>query len=187
MFLPDSLVGWVVALGAAALICLLLQSEDTPAAEPSAGGADAPTCRICYAGAEHGRLFTPCLCRGSMAHVHVDCLNEWRKQSVNPRSLYTCDACGYSYRIQRTAAAAWLQSEGCVWLASGLLVLVLLGLGASAPLATESWLYDAARWQPRGEVAWWDARCDLAVRGAVLPALLGFGFEVRARWRREDA
>ena len=44
----------------------------------------------------------------------MDCLNEWRTQSVNPRSLYTCDACGYSYRIQRTAAAAWLQSEGCV-------------------------------------------------------------------------
>ena len=74
-----------------------------------------------------------------------------------------------------------------MWLASGLLVLVLLGLGASAPLASESLLYDAARWRPREEVAWWDARCDLAVRGAVLPALLGFGFEVRARWRREDA
>ena len=90
-----------MALGAAALICLLLQSEDTPAAEPSAGGgADAPTCRICYAGAEAGRLFTPCLCRGSMAHVHVACLNEWRKQSLNPRSLYVCDACGYAYREQ---------------------------------------------------------------------------------------
>ena len=49
-----------------------------------------------------------------LGQVHVDCLNEWRTQSVNPRSLYTCDACGYSYRIQRTAAAAWLQSEGCV-------------------------------------------------------------------------
>ena len=52
------------------------------------------------------------LTRLSLGQVHVDCLNEWRKQSVNPRSLYTCDACGYSYRIQRTAAAAWLQSEG---------------------------------------------------------------------------
>jgi hypothetical protein len=67
MLLPDSLLGWVVALAAAALVWLLLQSEDAPAAE-SAGG-DAPTCRICYAGAEAGRLFTPCLCRGSMAHV----------------------------------------------------------------------------------------------------------------------
>ena len=69
MLLPASVVGWVVALAAAALVCLLLQSEDTPAAESTGGGADAPTCRICYAGAEAGRLFTPCLCRGSMAHV----------------------------------------------------------------------------------------------------------------------
>merc|ERR1712129_162347 len=111
----------------------------------------------------------------------------WRKQSVNPRSLYTCDACGYSYRIQRTAAAAWLQSEGCVWLASSLLVLVLLGVGAAAPLPSELWLYDAARWQPRAEMAWWDDRCDLIVRGAVLPALLGFGYEVRERVRRDDS
>ena len=112
MLLPDSLLGWVVTLAAAGLVWLL-QSPETPAAAP-AGSADAPTCRICYAGDEAGRLFSPCLCRGSMAHVHVDCLNEWRKQSVNPRSLYTCDACGYSYRIQRTAAAALLQSERCV-------------------------------------------------------------------------
>ena len=109
MFLPESLLGWLVALAAAGLVWLLLQSEDTTV-EPT-GSADAATCRICYAGDEAGRLFSPCLCRGSMAHVHVDCLNEWRKQSVNPRSLYTCDACGYSYRIQRTAAAALLQSE----------------------------------------------------------------------------
>jgi ribosomal protein L37AE/L43A len=48
-----------------------------------------------------------------MAHVHEECLREWRKQSANPRSLYTCDACGYAYRTQRTAAAAWLQRVGC--------------------------------------------------------------------------
>ena len=81
MLVPDSLLGWVVALAAAALVCLLLQSEEegAPAAEPTGGadadaggaGVDAPTCRICYAGGEAGRLFTPCLCRGSMAHVHA--------------------------------------------------------------------------------------------------------------------
>ena len=41
----------------------------------------------------------PHVARTVAPQVHVDCLNEWRKQSVNPRSLYTCDACGYSYRI----------------------------------------------------------------------------------------
>ena len=81
MLVPDSLLGWVVALAAAALVCLLLQSEEegAPAAETTGGagadaggaGVDAPTCRICYAGGEAGRLFTPCLCRGSMAHVHT--------------------------------------------------------------------------------------------------------------------
>ena len=81
MLVPDSLLGWVVALAAAALVCLLLQNEEehAPTAEPTGGadadaggaGVDAPTCRICYAGGEAGRLFTPCLCRGSMAHVHA--------------------------------------------------------------------------------------------------------------------
>ena len=81
MLLPDSLLGWVVALAAAALVWLLLQSEEegAPAAETTGGagadaggaGVDAPSCRICYAGGEAGRLFTPCLCRGSMAHVHT--------------------------------------------------------------------------------------------------------------------
>ena len=46
-----------------------------------------------------------------------------------------------------------------MWLASSLLVLVLLGVGAASPLTSELWLYDAARWQPRAEMAWWDDRC----------------------------
>ena len=45
-------------------------------------------CRICFAGEDAGRLFSPCLCRGSMGLVHVDCLNEWRSMSRNPRSFY---------------------------------------------------------------------------------------------------
>ena len=107
-----------------------------------------------------------------------------------------------------------------MWLASGLLLLVLLGLGAGAPqrarLAVRGGTVAAAR-----EVAWWDARCDrrrsrssgssssgeyclrgtrgcdlaarylvitllpcyarcdLAVRGAVLPALLGLARRCR--------
>ena len=45
-----------------------------------------PQCRICFAGAEdatRGRLFSPCLCRGSMSHVHVECLNRWRPARVD--------------------------------------------------------------------------------------------------------
>ena len=158
MLFPETLFGWVISIGAAVLICLLLLPEDggqprpPPAEDAAAADAGAPTCRICYAGAEAGRLFSPCLCSGTMAHVHVSCLNEWRKQSVNPRSLYTCDACGYSYRLQRTAVADALQSERCVWLASTLLVGLLVAVGAAVPVPTELWLYDAARWSPRAEV-----------------------------------
>ena len=39
---------------------------------------DTPTCRICHAdhnGPGDDRLFSPCLCRGSMRFVHVSCLN----------------------------------------------------------------------------------------------------------------
>ena len=72
-----------------------------------------------------------------------------------------------------------LRAHRCVWLASSVLVCVLLGVGAAAPLPTELWLYEAAAWQPRAEMAWWGARCDLGVRGAVLPALLGFAYEVQ--------
>ena len=140
MLFPEPLFGWVISLGAAVLICLLLLPEDggqqrpPPAEDTAAADACAPTCRICYAGAEAGRLFSPCLCSGTMAHVHVSCLNEWRKQSGNPRSLYTCDACGYSYRLQRTAVADALQSERCVWLASTLLVGLLMAVGAAVLL-----------------------------------------------------
>eukprot|EP00908_Phaeocystis_cordata_P013297 Transcript_24345.p2 GENE.Transcript_24345~~Transcript_24345.p2 ORF type:complete len:240 (-),score=39.95 Transcript_24345:247-894(-) len=185
MLFPETLFGWVISIGAAVLICLLLLPEDggqprpPPAEDAAAADAGAPTCRICYAGAEAGRLFSPCLCSGTMAHVHVSCLSEWRKQSVNPRSLYTCDACGYSYRLQRTAVADALQSERCVWLASTLFVGLLVAVGAAVPVPTELWLYDAARWSPRAELGeWWGGvGGDLLVRGAVLPAALGFAYE----------
>ena len=34
-------------------------------------GSGAPLCRICFAGEEAGRLFSPCRCRGSIGKVHV--------------------------------------------------------------------------------------------------------------------
>ena len=39
------------------------------------------TCKICYGGNEEASdpLITPCLCAGSMGHVHHDCLVRWIK------------------------------------------------------------------------------------------------------------
>ena len=46
-----------------------------------------------------------------MALVHVECLNEWRNLSRNPRSFYGCDQCGYQYNLERTRAARYLERE----------------------------------------------------------------------------
>jgi len=74
-------------------------------AEPDAE-EDAPTCRICMQTAEEapelGRLIRPCLCKGTMAFVHVQCLNRWRKEAHSAGAFMRCQQCGYNYRLART-------------------------------------------------------------------------------------
>ena len=72
---------------------------------------DAPQCRICFSGAEAGRLFAPCHCRGTMRHVHVACLDTWRNASAraNNASYHACDQCGFRYRTERGAWATFLE------------------------------------------------------------------------------
>lgn len=74
----------------------------------SSADADEPMCRICFetgSDGESGPLFRPCSCRGSMAWVHMECLDHWRKSSVNPRSFYRCDQCHFEYRFGRVFPA----------------------------------------------------------------------------------
>jgi hypothetical protein len=80
--------------------------EDPSCAAPAAVEPTAPpgdvVCRLCYEGSEDeelGRLFRPCVCRGSMSHVHVRCLENWRRLSQNPKALYECGVCHYKYRF----------------------------------------------------------------------------------------
>ena len=49
------------------------------------------TCKICYVGNEEtgNPLITPCLCAGSMRHVHNDCLVRW----IETAALERCDLC----------------------------------------------------------------------------------------------
>lgn len=51
---------------------------------------DEPICRVCHSGhdAQLGRLFSPCRCIGSMRFIHTECLNRWRRMSVNPQSYW---------------------------------------------------------------------------------------------------
>jgi len=64
--------------------------------------AELPQCRICLDGDEPelGRLIRPCLCKGSISHVHVKCLNIWRDSSST--AFFSCPQCHYRYNYQRT-------------------------------------------------------------------------------------
>eukprot|EP00301_Raphidiophrys_heterophryoidea_P021943 c6217_g1_i1.p1 GENE.c6217_g1_i1~~c6217_g1_i1.p1 ORF type:complete len:516 (+),score=96.21 c6217_g1_i1:28-1575(+) len=109
-------------------------------------------CRICLGGDTEGRLFAPCLCRGTVGLVHRECLNAWRSNSPNPSSLIRCDQCGYEYRIVRASFADLLLSQRLVMFVSGVLIIalvVLSGLVSSlSGIHVERHFYDAVVWYP---------------------------------------
>lgn len=94
---------------------------------------DVPTCRICFDtgnGSGDERLFSPCLCRGSMRYVHVGCLNQWRCTATNSAAHYRCDSCHYEYRVQRTQLAQCMLSPRapvCLVIVTFLVAAALLG------------------------------------------------------------
>eukprot|EP01080_Neovahlkampfia_damariscottae_P008995 gene8995-1094_t len=51
-------------------------------------------CRICFE--EEGDLISPCYCKGTMKHVHRECLNHWRNVAPSPKS---CENCKYKYKL----------------------------------------------------------------------------------------
>ena len=61
-----------------------------------------PECRICGSSEANinNRLFSPCLCRGSMKYIHEECLYTWRLLSVKTTSKYQCEQCKYYYHLQ---------------------------------------------------------------------------------------
>ena len=67
-------------------------------------------------------MFCPCKCKGSLAHVHVDCLNQWRQTSAN--AYYTCPVCQYKYDIQKSKYAKILSSEYFVLLVTICLIFI---------------------------------------------------------------
>ncbi|KAF9455110.1 hypothetical protein P691DRAFT_716330 [Macrolepiota fuliginosa MF-IS2] len=63
-------------------------------------------CRICLDGPEAerelGKLIRPCLCKGSISYVHVQCLQKWRTISTSKSAFFSCPQCHYKYRFART-------------------------------------------------------------------------------------
>ena len=53
------------------------------------------TCRICYDN-EPLNLIQPCGCRGTLGHVHLNCLNEWIRKRPG-ENCYICELCHQPY------------------------------------------------------------------------------------------
>ncbi|RUS19710.1 hypothetical protein BC937DRAFT_87060 [Endogone sp. FLAS-F59071] len=51
-------------------------------------------------------LIHPCMCVGSLAYIHVDCLNKWRTDSLHHNTYYHCGNCKYKYNLSRPRWAA---------------------------------------------------------------------------------
>ncbi len=161
--------------------------EPPPPAVQAQAAHDMPDeerlCRVCFCGEEAGRLLAPCRCRGSVRYVHASCLNEWRAASVNPRSFYACEQCGFRYRTERAPLAAWLQSERVVRAATITTLLLLVLLGALLPWQPHRPLYRLLRLRPEREFGrWWRPWCDRLLFGLACPAIGGVATSVHAAW-----
>lgn len=74
------------------------------------------------------RLYSPCLCRGSQALVHEECLNTWRQTSAEAYSH--CSVCKHKYVVERSALAGWASSWFvCTAVSTVVLFCVILLLG----------------------------------------------------------
>eukprot|EP00322_Chrysochromulina_rotalis_P011326 CAMPEP_0115846836 /NCGR_PEP_ID=MMETSP0287-20121206/10067_1 /TAXON_ID=412157 /ORGANISM="Chrysochromulina rotalis, Strain UIO044" /LENGTH=237 /DNA_ID=CAMNT_0003300641 /DNA_START=68 /DNA_END=781 /DNA_ORIENTATION=+ len=134
------------------------------------------SCRICFSDEDEASnpLLRPCKCRGSMSHVHVECLNEWRRQSANPHSFYQCDTCKYNYKFGTSyeRAAGFTRVLARPWAVH---LLSLLGL------ATLIWLSGFAAKAIDPALTWWDVitcfNLEHIMRGSIATAFVSlFGW-----------
>jgi hypothetical protein len=88
-------------------------------------------CRICLEGEDIslGRLFSPCLCRGTQKYIHEGCLNKWRLVGNN-RAFYKCPTCKYDYRISRVYYANLLFNEVTIGISTAITIILAVILGA---------------------------------------------------------
>lgn len=98
---------------AAALLASMLRRR-SPLAQQQGGPAppSGALCRICQEGplaatpadgCARGELGCFCQCRGSLAFVHVGCLERWRAFQRHDR----CELCGSAYSVDDAAGGHW--------------------------------------------------------------------------------
>ncbi|XP_075169077.1 uncharacterized protein LOC142241216 isoform X2 [Haematobia irritans] len=72
----------------------------------SLNSLDLYTCRICHNGENRTRLVSPCLCKGTMKYVHIECLERWLNISGNT----SCEMCQYQYKTLLSPRYSFLES-----------------------------------------------------------------------------
>lgn len=103
-----------------------------------------PMCRICLGDEDDGRLISPCLCKGTMRFVHVECLTQWRTTSQNKESFFACDSCQYRYSFRRPAWASLLRSALVVHCVAFVLFVFLIALCGHIATVADALLFDGA-------------------------------------------
>ncbi|KAF7397758.1 hypothetical protein HZH68_008980 [Vespula germanica] len=63
-------------------------------------------CRICHTNTIMEPLVSPCRCKGTLAYVHLSCLERWLNQSC--RSY--CELCNYQFNAVETLRYTWPKS-----------------------------------------------------------------------------
>lgn len=112
-------------------------------------------CRICHTNTVNEGLISPCNCKGTLAYVHLSCLERW----LNESSRNYCELC--MYRFEATQKKRYKLCEGLkLWirhprnrnhirsdfLIAILLSLVTFGLIASCILGMEYFVEEASKW-----------------------------------------
>ena len=125
-----------IAMSTDALSSSSLLPSSSPSPAPSATSSsglvddyDVPTCRICFE--PDGELIIPCLCSGSSAHIHRQCLDDWRAVNISRPAFSQCTTCHFPYVYEPILATNAEQTQNA-WKYRLLLVrdvtLVLLAL-----------------------------------------------------------
>ncbi|XP_011506022.1 PREDICTED: E3 ubiquitin-protein ligase MARCH3-like [Ceratosolen solmsi marchali] len=64
-------------------------------------------CRICHMDSwPKDSLISPCRCKGTLAHVHLSCLERWLNQS----SRNYCELCNFRYNALETPRYRWFEA-----------------------------------------------------------------------------
>ena len=57
-------------------------------------------CRYCFE-EDDNEYISPCLCKGGLKHIHIDCLNQWREMhNNNPSKKNSCEICKFKYKFK---------------------------------------------------------------------------------------